>query len=169
MPPLILVLMGVAGSGKSTIGALLAGRLGWAFADADDFHSPANIAKMHAGIPLDDADRQSWLAAIAAKIESWRATRRQGIVTCSALKRAYRELIRGGHEDIRLVYLKGEKSLIARRLAARHGHFMPSALLDGQFVALEEPAPDEGALTITIDKPPEAIVDEIIAAMGPPG
>jgi gluconokinase len=166
MPPLVLVLMGVSGSGKTTVGALLAGRLGAAFADADDFHSPANIAKMHAGIPLDDADRQPWLAAIAARIESWRAAHRPGLVTCSALKRTYRDIIKGGHEDVRLVYLKGEKSLIARRLAARHGHFMPAALLDSQFAALEEPAPDEGVLTITIDKPPAVLVEEILQAIG---
>lgn len=165
MKPLVFVLMGVSGSGKSTIGARLAERLSYAFADADDFHSPANIAKMHAGIALDDADRQAWLVAIAAQIDVWRAGGRHGIMTCSALKRRYREIIIGARPDVGLVYLKGDKSLIGRRLAARHGHFMPAELLDSQFDALEEPAPDEHALTIAIDKPAAVLVDEIAHAI----
>jgi gluconokinase len=165
MSPLIIVLMGVSGSGKTTVGALLAGRLGCAFADADDFHSAANIDKMHAGIPLDDADRQPWLAAIAAEIGHWRTAGQCGVITCSALKRQYRDVIVGGRPGVRLVYLKGDKRLIARRMAARHGHFMPAALLDSQFETLEEPAAEEGALTIGIGKPPIVLVENIVAAI----
>ena len=165
MPPLVLVLIGVSGSGKTTIGKLVAERLGAAFADADDFHSPSNKAKMHAAIPLDDADRQSWLAAIAAQIERWRAEGQPGLITCSALKLRYRDTIGRGRPDVRLVYLKGEKSLIAHRLAGRRCHFMPVSLLDSQFETLEEPAPDEQILTVGIDKTPAAIADEIVTAI----
>jgi gluconokinase len=166
MIPLVLVLMGVSGSGKTTVGKLLAERLGAAFADADDFHSAANKAKMHAGTPLDDADRKPWLAAIAAQLDHWRAEGRRGIVTCSALKRAYRATLVAGRPDVQLVYLKGDQDLITHRLAGRHGHFMPASLLDSQFATLEEPAPNEGALIVDIDKTPEAIVAEIMKAIG---
>jgi len=164
-PKWVLVVMGVSGSGKTTVGAMLAGRLHWHFADADDFHSPENVAKMHSGIPLTDADRLPWLKAIAAQIGQWQASGEQGVVTCSALKRRYREIIMGGHSGIRLIYLKGTKELIARRLAARHGHFMPANLLASQFEALEEPAPEEHAITVDVGKPPSALVDEIVAAL----
>ena len=166
MIPLVLVLMGVSGSGKTTVGKLLAERLGAAFADADDFHSAANKAKMRAGTPLDDADRKPWLAAIAAQLDRWRAEGRRGIVTCSALKRAYRATLVAGRPDVQLVYLKGDQDLITHRLAGRHGHFMPASLLDSQFATLEEPAPNEGALIVNIDKTPEAIVAEIMKAIG---
>jgi carbohydrate kinase (thermoresistant glucokinase family) len=165
LSPLVLVVMGVSGSGKTTIGAMLAGRLHWQFADADDFHSAANIAKMHAVTPLDDEDRKPWLEAIAAQIDQWRKDGVHGIVTCSALKRHYRAIIIGARSDVRLVYLKGDQSLIARRLVARHGHFMPPSLLTSQFEALEEPAPEEHALTVGIGKPAAAVVDKIIAAL----
>src|ERR1700692_3320502 len=158
----ILILMGVSGSGKTTIAAELAKRLGWPMLEGDALHPPANIAKMSAGMPLTDEDRWPWLRAIAAKIESWRASGSSGIVTCSALKRAYRDLLVGGHDDVRLVYLRGEQSLIAERVAARHGHFMPAGLLDSQFAALEEPTPDERPITIHIGQPAEAIVAGII-------
>lgn len=163
--PPVVVIMGVSGSGKTTVGALLAGRLNWSFADADDFHSEANVAKMHAGIPLDDADRAPWLAAIAEQIDQWRADGRHGVVTCSALTRRYRDVIIGDRPDVRLVYLKGDKSLIARRLVARHGHFMPARLLESQFETLEEPAPEERAIIIPVGAPPSTLVDEIIAAL----
>ncbi len=163
--PRILVVMGVSGSGKTTIGAMLAGRLGWPFAEADDFHPPANLAKMRAGTPLEDADRLPWLAAIAAQIDAWRAEGQSGVVTCSALKRSYRAIIIGDRPEPVLVYLKGDRDLVAARLAARQGHFMPAALLASQFATLEEPTPDERPLVIPIGEPPAAIVARIIAAL----
>ncbi|HET7569089.1 MAG TPA: gluconokinase [Gammaproteobacteria bacterium] len=163
--PQVIVVMGVSGSGKTTVGALLAGRLHWAFADADDFHSAANIAKMHGGSPLDDADRAPWLKAIAAQIDEWRADGQQGVVTCSALKRRYRDVIIGAREDVRLVYLRGDKDMIARRMIARHSHFLPVSLLDSQFAALEEPAPEEHAVVIPIGRSPTDLVDDIVAAL----
>jgi carbohydrate kinase (thermoresistant glucokinase family) len=163
--PLVLVVMGVSGSGKTTIGALLAGHLHWQFADADDFHSPANIAKMHGGVPLDDADRLPWLEAIAKQIDTWRAAGQHGVITSSALKRRYRDIIIGDRPDVRLVYLEGNKTLIAHRLVARHGHFMQPILLQSQFDDLEEPTPDEHPITVRIGKPPAVLVDEIVAAL----
>ncbi|HET7675609.1 MAG TPA: gluconokinase [Gammaproteobacteria bacterium] len=162
----IVVVMGVSGAGKTTIGKLLARRLGWPFADADEFHSAANIAKMHSGVALDDADRKPWLEAIARRIDAWRDEGRCGVVTCSALKRRYRDIVIGDRPDVRLVYLRGEQALIAGRLVARHGHFMPSELLASQYAALEEPTADERPITIEIDKSPEEQVDEIAAALG---
>ena len=122
----IVVVMGVSGSGKTTIAALLAGRLRWEFEDADGFHPAANIEKMHRGVPLTDEDRGPWLQAIAAWIDETRRAGRHGVVACSALKRSYRDVLVGARRDVRLVYLKGEEALIARRVAARHGHFMPA-------------------------------------------
>lgn len=163
--PLVLVVMGVSGSGKTTVGALLAGRLGWNFAEADDFHPAANIAKMRSGIPLDDSDRLPWLQAIAAQIDRWRAEGRSGVVTCSALKRRYRDIIVGERPEVRIVYLKGDRELIAHRLAARHGHFMPATLLDSQFANLEEPGPEERPIIVQIGDPPSVLVERIIAAL----
>jgi gluconokinase len=165
LPPIVVVMMGVSGSGKTTVGAMLAQRLRWPFADADDFHSAGNVAKMRAGMPLDDTDRIPWLAAIARHVDQWRSDQRHGVVTCSALKRGYRQIIVGDRPDVRLVYLKGDLPLIAPRLAARHGHFMPVSLLTSQFAALEEPRPEERAITIWVDKPPAALVDQIVAAL----
>lgn len=164
-PVLVLVVMGVAGSGKTTVAALLAGRLGCSFAEADDFHPAANIAKMRSGIPLDDADRLPWLRAIAAQIDHWRALGRSGVVTCSALKRRYRDIIIGERPEVRLVYLKGDRELIAHRLVARHGHFMPASLLDSQFADLEEPGPEERPIIVAIGDPPPVLVEEIVAAL----
>jgi len=164
--PRVLVLMGVSGSGKTTVGAMLAGRLRWRFADADDFHSVENVAKMKAGVPLTDADRRPWLEAIAAQVDQWRREGVHGVVTCSALKRSYRDVIVGNRPDVRLVHLKGERPLIADRLAARHAHFMPASLLESQFATLEEPAADEHAISIWVGKTPEALVEEIVAALG---
>ena len=161
--PCLLIVMGVSGSGKTTIAALLAGRLGWEYADADQFHSPANIRKMHGGTPLTDEDRAPWLATMAAWIDATRQVRRHGVLACSALKRAYREVLVGGHADVRIVYLRGDKALIARRQAARHNHFMPATLVDSQFATLEEPGADEHPLTVSVAPRPPTIVDTIFA------
>jgi gluconokinase len=157
----ILVVMGVAGSGKTTIARMLADRLGWRFQEGDALHPPANVAKMSAGTPLTDDDRWPWLHAIAAVIDGWRAEGASGIVTCSALKRAYRAILVGDRPDVRIVHLAGDKALIAARMAARKGHFMPTALLDSQFATLEPPGPEENAITVDISPGPEAIVSAL--------
>jgi carbohydrate kinase (thermoresistant glucokinase family) len=163
----IAVVMGVSGCGKTTIGEALASRLSWSFADADTFHPPENVAKMSAGQPLDDADRAPWLSAIAARIDEWRGRGESGVVTCSALKRRYRAVIVGDRPEVRLVYLDGGRDLIASRLAGRHGHFMPGALLDSQFEALEPPGRDEHPLAVSIDRPVAAIVETLVIALTP--
>ena len=162
---MILVVMGVAGSGKTTIARMLADRLGWRFQEGDALHPPANVAKMSAGTPLTDEDRWPWLHAIAAVIDGWRAEGASGIVTCSALKRAYRAILAGGRPDVRIVHLAGDKALIAARMAARKGHFMPTALLDSQFATLEPPGAEENPIVVDIAPGPEAIVDRLLAAL----
>jgi gluconokinase len=162
MLPSVVIVMGVSGSGKTTVGTLLAGRLGWEYEDADWFHPAANIDKMHNGIPLTDEDRWPWLQAIAAWIDGTRQARGHGVVSCSALKRRYRDILTGNRSDVRLVYLKGDATLIARRIATRHEHFMPASLLKSQFDALEEPGPDEHPVTVPIDLPPRDIVARIL-------
>jgi carbohydrate kinase (thermoresistant glucokinase family) len=156
--PTALIVMGVSGSGKSTVGEDLGRELGWPFRDGDSFHSRQNVAKMHAGIPLTDADRWPWLATIAAWIAEQRGCGEHAIIACSALKRAYRDALRDGHEDVRFVYLEGTSELIASRLALRKDHFMPPALLASQFAALEPPGADEVPITVSIDQEPEGIV-----------
>lgn len=146
----IAVVMGVSGSGKTTIAAGVAAAEGWILLEGDDFHPPANVAKMHAGTPLTDADRWPWLRAIAAREDELRAAGQSAVVACSALKRAYRDILIGDRRDVALVYLRGAKALIARRVAARRGHFMPAGLLDSQFATLEEPGPDENAVVVEI-------------------
>lgn len=163
--PSVLIVMGVSGSGKTTIGTKLAERLGWPYLDGDDFHPQRNIDKMHAGHPLTDDDRWPWLRAIAARIDELRAAGQHAVITCSALKRAYRDVLIGDRADVRLVYLDGDKELIKQRLANRHGHFMPPALLDSQFTALEVPSPDEHPISVSIAPKPDAIVDAIVAAL----
>lgn len=167
LAPLVLVVMGVSGSGKTTVAAMLAHRLGWEFEDGDWFHPPANVAKMESGAPLTDADRRPWLEAVAEWIDQARAQGRHGVVACSALKRAYRDVLAGGRPDVRIVYLKGDKDLIAKRMTARHGHFMPPALLDSQFEALEEPGADERPIIVAIDARPRDIVAAILDRLPP--
>jgi ribose 5-phosphate isomerase A len=160
--PPILVIMGVSGAGKSAVAQELAARLGWPFEEGDALHPEANVAKMHAGIPLTDADRQPWLERVAAWIDGQRAKKQPGIITCSALKRSYRQIIIGDRPEVRLVYLRGGRDLIAQRLATRTGHFMPASLLQSQFDTLEEPDPGEDPLTVDVEPPPAQIAEEII-------
>jgi gluconokinase len=160
----VIVVMGVSGSGKTTVAALLAGRLRWEFEDGDWLHPEANVEKMHRGIALTDDDRWPWLRAIAAWIDEKRHEG-HGVVACSALKRRYRDVLIGERRDVRLVYLKGDETLIARRIATRHGHFMPAALLHSQFEALEEPAEDEHPIVVSIDARPVEIVSRIVEAL----
>jgi carbohydrate kinase (thermoresistant glucokinase family) len=164
--PLVVVLMGVAGAGKSTVGQALSQALGWPFRDADSFHPPANVEKMRRGLPLDDGDRAPWLAAIARWIDERLEQGEPGIVSCSALKRAYRSVIIGAREDVRLVYLTGARELIAGRLEARKGHFMPASLLDSQLATLEEPEAEERAIVVSILPPPREVAGAIVAALG---
>ena len=163
--PTIAVMMGVSGSGKTTVGEALAKRLGWDFQEGDELHPPANIAKMNAGIPLTDADRAPWLTRVEAWINGELRQGRSGVITCSALKRAYRDQIVGGRADVRLVFLKGDHNLIADRIAHRHGHFMPASLLDSQFEALEAPGASEHAIEIDISQPLESNVAKAAAEL----
>jgi gluconokinase len=163
--PSVLVVMGVSGSGKSTIGAQLALQLRWDFEDGDWFHPTRNIDKMHAGIPLTDEDRAPWLIGIADFIDRTRCAESHAVVACSALKRRYRGVIIGKRPDVLLIYLKGNIELIARRIAVRHEHFMPARLLQSQFDALEEPGPDERPIVVSIEPPPREIVARIIESL----
>ena len=160
--PVIVVVMGVSGSGKSTVAALLAGALGCHFQEGDDLHPRENVEKMRSGTPLTDADRMPWLRKIAEEIDAWRARGECGVLTCSALKRSYRDLIIGDRHDVVLVYLKGSPDLIHRRMAARHEHFMPVALLDSQLATLEEPTPDEHPIIVDVGGKPVDIANEIV-------
>lgn len=161
--PLVLLIMGVAGSGKTTIGETLARELGWSFRDADDFHPPENVRKMSAGIPLDDRDREPWLAAIHAHVERTLARGESGIVTCSALKERYRQRITGARPDVQLVHLVGDFQLIHQRMASRTDHFMKPEMLRSQFETLEPPAE---ALVIDVRQTPARIVAEIRRNLG---
>jgi gluconokinase len=155
--------MGVSGSGKTTIGAKFAEALGLDYLEGDELHPSSNVQKMAAGIPLTDTDREPWLRRIAERLRQARDAGRGLVVASSALKRSYRDLLRAaGDADVRFVYLKGSKPLIAERLAARHGHFMPAGLLDSQFAALQEPAPDEHAWVADGRKTPERIVADLV-------
>jgi gluconokinase len=160
--PCALVVMGVSGSGKSTVAERLAARLGWRYEDGDKFHPPANVAKMSAGHPLSDEDRWPWLQAIADEIDRSCKTSQHAVIACSALKRAYRDILVHGRNDVRIVFLNGTQDLIADRLAARKGHFMPPGLLTSQFRTLEPPQPSEQPITVSIDASVAIIVDDII-------
>ena len=155
--------MGVSGSGKTTIGAALARALGVEFVEGDDLHPPANVRRMQQGIPLTDADRRPWLAALARRLRAAHGAARGLVVACSALKRSYRDLLRSeGAAQVRFVYLSGSKDVITQRMTGRRGHFMPVSLLDSQFATLEEPAADEAAWVSDIRESPDAIVAALV-------
>ena len=160
---MIILVMGVSGSGKSTIGQLLADSLHWEFADADSFHSPENIEKMRHGIPLNDLDRMPWLLALQQAIQQWLQKNKNMVLACSALKASYRQVLVLDEERVKLVYLKGAFELIQKRLQTRQDHFMPEELLKSQFNALEEPS---GAITVDISDPQEVIVQKIRVSLG---
>jgi len=164
--PPILVIMGVSGVGKSAVAQEVAARFGWPFQEGDALHPEANVAKMQAGIPLTDPNRQPWLERVAAWIDDQRVKKQPGIITCSALKRSYRQIIVGDRPEVRLIYLRGSRDLIAQRLAGRSGHFMPASLLQSQIDTLEEPGPDEDPLTVDVKAPASQIAEEIIRLLG---
>lgn len=159
----LLVVMGVSGSGKTTVGAALAQRLRVPFADADDFHPAANVAKMSAGLPLDDEDRGPWLDSIG----HWLAERENGgVASCSALKRTYRDRLRRVAPDLQVVHLSGDPEVIARRQAGRPGHFMPTSLMQSQFATLEPLAPDENGIVLDVDQGVDALVEDYLTRSG---
>lgn len=163
--PSVILIMGVSGSGKSTTGRNLGRALDWEYRDADTFHPPANIEKMRQGIALEDTDRWPWLDAIGNWMDRLGSGSAPGIVSCSALKRVYRDRLRGARPQVALVYLKGTYELIDERLSRRKGHFMPRALLESQFATLEEPAPAEKAIVVPIHLSPRKVVEHIVTAL----
>ena len=163
--PFVVVMMGVSGSGKTTVARGVAARLGIDVLEGDAFHPAANIEKMKHGIPLDDEDRLPWLRAIAAAIEEELASQRSSMVACSALRRSYRDILIGGRQNVLLVYLRGSQALITQRMLARTGHFMPPTLLGSQFATLEEPTEDENPIVVSVELPPEHIVNAVISAL----
>jgi gluconokinase len=158
----IIVVMGVSGSGKTTVAAGIASAEGWVLLEGDSFHPPSNIAKMRAGIPLTDDDRQPWLQAIGTREDEIRMSGLSAVVACSALKRSYRAILIGERTDVALVYLRGSRQVVAQRLRARKSHFMPPELLESQFATLEEPGPDEGPIIVDIDQSAEAMVADAL-------
>jgi gluconokinase len=166
--PCALIVMGVSGSGKTTIADKLAARIGWRSVDGDRFHPASNIAKMSAGHPLTDEDRWPWLKAIAAEIDRSCKAGEKAVIACSALKRSYREILVHGRNDVRIIYLDGSKQLIGERLAKRKGHFMPPGLLDSQFKTLEPPGESENPVTVSIAGTPDEIINNIIQQLGLP-
>jgi len=161
---MIIVIFGVSGGGKTTVGKMLAEQLGWHFLEADDFHPAANIEKMRNGHPLTDEDRWPWLDCLRKQIEQLLSAGESGVLACSALKRAYRDRLRGG-DEVKFVFLRGDYALVEKQLRSRHGHFMNTALLQSQFDDLEQPQPDENVLTIELGRPPEKIVERIEAKL----
>ena len=159
----VLVVMGVTGAGKSTIAGILAGQLGWDFAEGDDLHPPANVAKMSTGTPLTDEDRWPWLDRVAAWIQDHTATGMPGIITCSALKRIYRDRLAG--DNVVFAHLTASKDLIGQRLTARMDHFMPATMLDSQIATLEPPEADENAVSVLVGRAPSDVAGEIIGRL----
>jgi gluconokinase len=159
---MIVLIMGVTGAGKTTVGSMLAQQLGWQFADADEFHPASNVEKMRKAIPLTDEDRIPWLQAIRHRMEQWIASHTDGIITCSALKQSYRDFLLS-ELAVQLVYLKGDQGVIASRVGLRKNHFAPAELVASQFEALEEP---QNALAVKVDRPPEEIVAEVRQRLG---
>lgn len=160
----VLVVMGVSGSGKSTVAAIIADELDWAFAEGDDMHPAANVAKMEAGTPLTDEDRWPWLDVVAAWIRGHLDAGTNGVVTCSALKRSYRDVLRAA--GVVFVHVAGDRALLEQRMSARSGHFMPTSLLDSQLATLEPPQSDEAHVTVTADRSPADETAEVVAALG---
>jgi gluconokinase len=156
--------MGVAGSGKSLIGAAFADALGVEFVEGDEYHSPENVERMSRGVPLTDDDRAQWLRSLAARIREAKDAGVGLVVSCSALRRSYRDILRAEASNLRFVFLKGSRTLIAQRFGGRRGHFMPPSLLDSQLSTLEEPSPDENAWVCDIAKPPQELVAALVAS-----
>jgi len=167
-PPTVILLMGVSGAGKSVVGRLLADRLGWTFRDGDDFHPPANVAKMRVGKPLDDADREPWLNELAALLATAATRGPPTVLACSALRQRYRRRLGLPHAGVRLVHLAGPADLLRRRIEQRAGHFMPAALLDSQLATLEPPDGSETPIVVDVEAAPAEIVARIVAALGLP-
>jgi carbohydrate kinase (thermoresistant glucokinase family) len=163
----VLVLMGVSGSGKTALAEALVARLGWRFQEGDALHPPANVEKMRSGRPLDDADRWPWLDRIAAWIDARLAARESGVITCSALKRAYRARIIGGRRDVRLLFLTASPALLAERVARRRHEYMPASLLESQLRTLEPPGADEDPIVLSVDRPIADLVEQVMAALAP--
>jgi carbohydrate kinase (thermoresistant glucokinase family) len=166
---MIVIVAGVAGTGKSAVGTVLATRLGWAYEDSDALHSPAEVAKMHAGVPLTDADRWPWLERVAAWTDQQIATGESAVLACSVLKRSYRDYLYRGRPAVRVVILQADPETLAARLAGRRGHFFPAALLLSQLADLEMPAGTERTLVVPAVRSPAEIADEIIRRLGLPG
>ncbi len=166
--PVVLVTMGVSGAGKTTLGEQLASRLGWPFKEGDELHPPANVAKMKSGQPLDDADRAPWLAAVGDWIDRWVAAGQDGVISCSALKRAYRDTLDGGRPAVRFVFIDLDEATIAERLKGRQHAYWPPALLHSQFETLEAPAADEPVIVVDGHTPQDAQVERVVAALSTP-
>jgi len=164
--PVVFVTMGVSGAGKTTLGEMLAARLGWPFKEGDELHPPANVAKMKSGHPLNDADRAPWLAAVGEWIDGWVAAGESGVISCSALKRAYRDTIAAGRPAVRFVFIDLDEATIAARLQRREHAYWPPALLHSQFEALQVPTPDEPVIMVNGHASRDAQVDEVVAALG---
>lgn len=156
---MVIIVMGVSGVGKTTIGKLLAEKLDFIYAEGDAYHPPENVAKMSAGTPLDDNDRQPWLERMAADIDRWLSNSQNAVLACSALKRRYRDILIGSRRNVRLIYLQGDKDTINNRMQQRKDHYMPPSLLDSQFAALEPPQADENPLVIEVNGAPAQIVE----------